>query len=392
MANTLTGIIPTLYEALNVVSREMVGFIPAVTLDSNASRAAKDQTVRVPVAVAGALEDTTPGATSPNTGTTTVNYADITITNSKVAPVLWNGEEQLAVGSTGTYNKILADQFVDGMRKLVNAVEADIALTVKKGSSRAYGTAGTAPFGTAGDLSDLAGSAQILDDNGAAIGNRQIVLNSAAIANLRGKQSVLFKVNEAGSNDMLRTGMTDILQNFAVRYSGGVVAHTKGTASGATTDNAGYAAGIGTFALASAGTGTLLSGDVITFAGDSNKYVVKTGDADVSNGGSLIINNPGILVAMSAATKAITVGNNYTGNYAFSRSAVVLAARAPATPVDANGRSLDSADDQMMLTDPVTGLTFEIRVYRRYREVRFEIGLAWGASVIKPEHVATLLG
>ncbi|MEY5100571.1 MAG: hypothetical protein RJA36_3290 [Pseudomonadota bacterium] len=380
-ANTLTGLIPTLYEAMNVVSREMVGFIPAVTRDSRADRAALNQTVRVPIGESGALENITPGATPADSGDTTVTYADVVITNSKAAPVRWNGEEELAVGSTGTYNRVLADQFADGMRKLVNAMEADLAITAKRTASRAYGTAGTTPFGTAGDLSDLAQLAKILDDNGCPVTDRQIVLNSSAIANLRGKQSVLFKVNEAGSSDMLRTGMTDLLQNFAVRYSGGIGLHTKGT-------GASYLLNLGSPAIgtttipADTGSGTILAGDVVTFAGTTDKYVVNT----ALSGGSLTIGAPG-LVAAETDNDAITVGNNYTPNFGFRRSSLVLACRAPAVPTGG-----DSADDAMMLTDPVTGLSFEVRMYRQYRQVKFEICMAWGTAGIKSAHNAILLG
>lgn len=382
-ANVLTPLIPTLYEALNVVSREMVGFIPAVHRNSGAERAAVNQTVRVPIGSAGALEDITPGATPANSGDTTPDYADIVITKSKAAPIRWNGEEQKAVGTNGTYNQLLADQFADGMRKIVNAMEADLAIQAKVSASRAFGTAGTTPLGTAGDLSDLAGVARILDDNGAPVVGRQIVFNSATIANLRGKQSVLFKVNEAGSTDMLRTGMTDLLQNMAVRYSGGIVQHTKGTGAAYVTSGGPNAAGSTAITLAT-GTGTVLAGDVATFAADSvNKYVVGTG---VAAPGAIALNKPGVLVSIPNGN-ALTVGNSYTGNFAFSRNALCLVCRAPALPEGG-----DSADDSMMITDPVTGLTFEVRVYRQYRQVKFEICMAWGTAGIKPEHVALLLG
>jgi len=382
MANTLTGIIPTLYEALNTVSREMVGFIPAVRRDSNAERAAVDQVVRVPLGEAGALEDVTPGVSPANSGDTTVGYTDVKITKSKAAPVRWNGEEQRAVGSNGTYNQVLADQFTDAMRKLVNAVEVDLSLAAKTGASRAYGVAADVPFKTAGDLSDFAGIAQILDVNGAPVVDRQLVLGSSAMANLRGKQSVLFKVNEAGSNDMLRNGMTDRVQNFALRYSGGIALHTKGTGASYVTSGA-TAAGVRDIALIT-GTGTVLAGDVVTFAADAvNKYVIGAG---VAAPGTISLNKPGALLTIPTSN-AMTIGANYVPNAAFARNAIVLVARAPAVPIGG-----DSADDAMTITDPVTGMTFEVRVYRQYRQVKYEVCLAWGCAVVKPEHVALLIG
>lgn len=383
MANTLTGIIPTLLEALNVVSREMVGFIPAVRRDSGAERAGLNQTVRVPLAEAGALEAITPGAAPAASGSTTVGYADITLASAYVAPILWNGEEERAVNTGGTYNRILADQFTDGMRKLVNAIEVDIALAAKRGASRAYGTAGTAPFGTAGNLSDVAAIRRILEDNGAPTSDMQLVLNAAAMANLRGIQSVLFKVNEAGSNDMLRNGITDRLQGFALRNSAGLTLHTKGTGASYLVNNASTILVGGTTIAADTGSGTILQGDVVTFAADSaNKYVVNT----ALSGGSFAIGKPGARVVI-ADDNAITVGNSYTPNIAFSRNAIVLATRAPAEPTGGDG-----ADDSTVITDPVTGLSFEVRMYRQYRQVKFEIGAVWGVSAVKPEHIATLLG
>lgn len=381
MANTLTGLIPTIYHALHVVSREQVGFIPAVTRDASAERAALNQTVRSPIGVAGELEDITPGAQPANSGDTTVDYVDMTITKSKAAPIRWNGEEQLAVGPTGQYNVVLSNQFQDGFRKICNAVERDLAVAAYQAGSRAYGTAGTAPFGTAGDLSDFAGVLRILEDNGAPKSDLQLVLGSAAMGNLRGKQSVLFKVNEAGSSDMLRDGMTDRVQSFALRNSGQIKVHAKGTGAGYLLNDAASAAGK-TIIGADGGTGTILAGDIVTFAGTSDKYVVNTPLV----GSSFAIGKPGLLVP-ETDNDAITIGANYTPNVAFSRSAVILAARAPAVPDGG-----DSADDAMMVTDPVSGLTFEVRVYRQYRQVKYEICLAWGVSGHNSEHIAVLAG
>ncbi|MFD1690667.1 hypothetical protein ACFSHR_01325 [Azotobacter chroococcum] len=177
------------------------------------------------------------------------------------------------------------------------------------------------------------------------------------------------------------------LHGFAIRESAQVKTVSAGTGASATTNAAGYAVGATTITLASAGTGTVIAGDVITFAGDSNKYLVVTGDADVSNGGSITIAAPGLRKAIPASATAITVTAASTRNMAFARSAIALATRAPALPDGG-----DSASDRMVVTDPVSGLSFEISLYKQYRQIQYEIALSWGCAAVKPEHIGLLLG
>ena len=388
MSSTLTPLIRPMFQAPNIVSREKAGFIPAVSRNSGVERAALNQTVSVPIAPAVALADNTPAVSAPNTGDTVATTVDLTISKSKHAPIRWTGEETLALKNSGSYEDYNRQRFVQAFRAIMNAIELDLGSLYTK-ASRAVGTAGTAPFGSAGVLTDIAGCGRILAENGSPETDLQLVLGHSAIANLRGVQSVLFKVNEAGTDDLLRRGVLSQLQNFDVRYSGQVAQHTIGTADADYDVDllAGYAVGDTTIHL-DTGTGTHVAGDVITFAGDTTNYVIKTGAAGSSDK-DIVIGAPGLRLALADGVSCDIADDaaTWTANMAFSRSAIVLGTRLPALPEGG-----DNADDRMTIQDPLSGLIFEVAVYRQYRQVHMEVALAWGYEVIKPEHVCLLIG
>lgn len=386
---TLTSLIPSIQEAMDVVSRELVGFIPAVSRDSTAERAAVGQAVVSPVVGAMAAEDLVPAAYAADTPNQTIGNVQMTISKARSVPFGITGEETLGLRNAGTLGDINAQRIAQAIRTLTNEVEGDLA-ALHINASRAYGTAGTTPFGTAGDLSDFAQSRKILDDNGAPQSDMHMVLGGAAVANIRGKMSTLFQTNTGGaqSEALLRQGALGEYQGMLLHNSAQVREGVAvGTGASATTNAAGYAVGATVITLASAGTGTILAGDIITFAGDTNKYVVVSGDASTADGGSITIAEPGLRVAMSTAAKAITIVGAATRNMFFHRSAIQLATRAPAMPEGG-----DAADDVMLVTDPVSGLTYEFAIYKQKRQVRYEINLAWGVKMIAPRHSGILLG
>lgn len=380
----LDDLMPALYDGVTIVGREMVGFIPTVDKDATGEQAAKEEIIRVSTGTAGELEDVSEAMSTPGTNDGALGKVDMKISKSKVVPFYWGGEANKGVKNSGQFQKIITNQFADAVRKLVNAVEADLAAEAVAGASRAYGTAGTTPFGTAGDFTDFAKMAQILDDNGCPKSNRSLVLSSEAFANLRGKQNLLLKVNEAGTDEFLRYGYTSPVQGFSLWNSAGLTKHEKGEGTGYVTNLVNPLDKGSKIITLDTGTKSVLAGDIVTFAGDNNKYVVNSNNESTTT--SIEIGAPGLRESLADGV-AMTIGNSYTPSVAFHRDALKLLARAPATP-DAGDNALDST----IIYDPVSGLSFEVRVYGGYRKVRYEVGLAWGVKCIQPEFVGLLLG
>ena len=377
MSNTLENLIPEILVSLDVVSRELTGFIPAVTLDAESSRAAKDQTIRSFVAPAATAGDITPGVTPPDDGDQTIGNVTLSITKARRVPIRWNGEQTLGVNSGHGAAAVRAAQIQQAIRTLTNEIEADLA-GLHAYASRAAGTAGTTPFATANDYTGASLTRKILADNGAPMSDLQLVIDTTAGANIRGKQAA---AADAGGDSILRQGVLLDINGFMVRESAQVKAPTAGSVSGTL---ASLARAVGTTSLTTSAdyTSTLLAGDVITIAGDTNQYVITSVSAS-----AITIGAPGLMQATTTGTKAITVVATARRNMGFHRSAIVLAHRLPALPDGG-----DLAIDRKTVTDPRSGLSFEVAMYAQYRQMQYEISCAWGVKMVKPAHCALLLG
>ena len=381
MANNFTPLIPVIYEALDVVPRELIGAIGAVQLDPSAENAAVGQTIRSHVVPQGSLVDIVPGITNQNGQSQTISNVDVTLTKAKTYAVQWNGDEQLSLGSQ--YAGILRDQFAQAYRTLANAMEADIVNAVAAGSSRAVGTAGTTPFAVANDLSDWAYAGKLLDDNGAPMEGRSVIMGTTAAAALKAKQSLLLKLNESGSADLLRNGNISAMpiEGFTPRVSGQIkTGAAVGTGSGYVVAAGGAAFGATTITLAT-GSGTILAGDVVTIG--NYKYVVTVG---ITAPGAITIAAPGLQETVAAAA-TVTVNAASVKNVILQKNGFVLASRLPAMP-----QGGDAASDVMVVTDPVSGLSFQLAMYKQYRQVVIEVGAVWGTKVIRPEYCGLILG
>ena len=376
MANTLTAIAPTLYSAAKEVAAEPFGIVSAINANFDDKGVAKGDSVKVPVAPTRSASDFTPSHTTSTGTDATATSVDVQITKSR--KVSWNltGEQIRSLENASVNQDWVRQLVAQGMRALRNECEADAWAAARVGASRAYGTAGTTPF--ASDLSALTNARKILQDNGAPLADLQFVGDTAAGLNLR-NLGVIQNAYQAGSDAERRSGVLGRQFGFAINESAAVSSVTAGTgASYQTNLVAGYAIGDTSIAL-DTGSGTVLAGDVVTFTGDTNKYVVNT----ALSAGSMAIGSPGLRKTL-ADNVAMTVGSAFTANLAFERSAIVGIMRPPLIPTNPTIRQMAVSDDK--------GMTYLMLEIDQYGQRSWELHLAWGFKVVNGEFVAIVLG
>ncbi|MHB1125233.1 MAG: hypothetical protein ACYC0T_21295 [Ramlibacter sp.] len=374
--NDLTALTPTLYSVAQEVSAEPFGVISAINANFDDKGVAKGDTVTVPVAPTRAAQDFTPAAQSTAGADANADGIKVQITKSRKVPWNLTGEQLRSLENGGTDQEWVRQLIAQGMRTLRNEAEQDCAVAIKVGASRAVGAAGTTPF--AANLDPLVDVRKVLHDNGAPLADLQFVMDTAAGANLR-KLGVIQNQYQAGSDAERRSGNLLRQFGFELRESAGISQHVKGTGAGYLVNNvAGYAVNERSIAV-DMGTGTVLAGDVVTFAGDARNYVVNEALAAAV----LKIGRPGLRAAL-ADNAAVTVGNSYTPHLAFERSAVVGVMRPPIMPANPL--------HQIVLISDAKGMTYMLLQIAQYGMVTWELHLAWGFKVVQGEHVAIVMG
>lgn len=385
MANAFTNLIPTVYAALDKVSRELVGFIPAVNRDSTAERAAVGQTITFHVPPVLSAVDIAPGQNGPNPADLTVGSDTMTISKSKAVQFFYTGEEVHGLATGPGKAPIFQGQMTQAFRTLVNELEGDLS-GLASFASRAYAVGSGVVFDNTDQIGSIAQVRRILADNGAPVagGDLHLVLDTNFAAKLR-SLSVLYKANESGSDQMLREGALGRVHGMSIHESGGIlpVAMYGATPSGLVVNGA-TAKGATDIALKT-GTGAFKKGDIVTIGDDlSHRYVVSEDGTPTA----LKINEPGLVasVANGAAVAKVGALTGYTPLAAFSRNALTLVSRPPALP--------ESGDmgEHHIVTDPLSGLSFDVARYPQYRREVWEVSLAWGVKATKREHLALIMG
>lgn len=377
MANTLTAVMPKLL-AQGLLALRSACVMPRLVNRSYEREAGeRGSSIDVPIPSAIAAQVVAPANTPPSTADVAPDKVTINLDQWYEAPFYLTDKDVLEI-MDGT----IPMQASEAVKAIANTINASIFANYKEVYGYS-GTAGTTPF--ASDLSAFLASRKVLTNQLAPNdGNRRVVLDPDAEMNALG--------NRAIQDASWRASAQGIIDGTIGRVFGSdwftdqlTPLHTAGTASGATTNSAGYAAGVKTITLASAGTGTILVGDVITFAGHTQTYAVTAGDADVSGGGTVSF-EPGLQTTLAASPIAITLKASHRVNLHFHRDAFAFATR-PLAMGDASGLG-----NFLSAVDPVSGLALRLEVTREHKRTRWSFDSLWGTKTVRKEFATRIAG
>lgn len=376
--NTLTAVTPKLLAQGLLALRGATVLPRLVNSDYSTEFKQKGNTVDVPIPSAIAAQAVSPGATPPATADVAPTSVQVVLDQWYEAPFyMTDADIQKAMNGT------IPMQASEAIKSLAENINAFILAKMAKAFYGYAGTAGTTPFGSNYDEVTLA--RRSLNKQKAPLSDRRIVLDPDAEANLLQIDGFV-GADKTGSTEGIIEGQIGRKLGFNFFMDQQVPTHTAGTVATSFVNKAATAIAVGakTFTATAGGDADVKEGDIITFAGDSQTYVV-TADAARTGAGDFTVNfYPGKVVACTGG-EAVTIKASHVVNLAFHRDAFAFATR-PLLDVDGLGNMIQQA------VDPVSGLTLRLEVSREHKRTRFSYDILYGGEIARRELGARIAG
>lgn len=375
MANQLQDVIPQLLAQGLMALRENTVMPWLVNTDYSDTAAEKGTAITIPIPSAIQAQQVSPGNTPPNTGDISPTHATITMDKWYEAPFYLTDKEMMEVMS-GT----IPMQASEAIKALANQVDKDL-LSLYKEVYGFVGSPGTTPF--VSDTSDATAVRRVLNVQLAPPRDRRMVIDPDAEANalnLRAFQDMSFSGDARG----IIEGQINRKLGFDWFMDQNVQTHTSGTLSDGVVSGA-HAIGVSSVTVSSTNGGTLNQGDIITFAGHNQTYVV-TSDVSINATSSASVPiRPTLKVALSG-NEAVTLKDSHVVNIGFHRDAFAFVSRPLADNTDGLGNMIVTTGD------PVSGLTLRLEVSREHKRTRFSYDILYGVACVRPELACRLAG
>lgn len=377
-ANTLDDIIPKVLARGLILLRKRLIMPTLVNSDFALEAATFGKTIDVPIpADRGAAGDVTPSNTPPTPTARTPDTTPIVLDKWKHADFFLTDKDKGEINARRDFIPPAMEEAVDSIAQAVNA---DLFATYK-GVYGFVGTPGTTPFGSGVTVQSAIDLRKVLHTQKAPRNQRRLVLDYTAEAAALALPEFA-DVDRSGDDMTKREGEIGRKYGFDIFSDDDVPYHTKGTGTGyQVNDGSGLAVGVKTIPV-DTGSGTILEGDIITFAGHTQTYAVTS----ALSGGSFSI-YPGLVSAV-ANDEAVTVKGSHRVNLAFQRGAIAFANRPLAN--DPENEGLGSRI--LSMQDPQTGLTMRLEVSRQYKQTVWDFDILYGCKLVRPELAARLAG
>jgi hypothetical protein len=386
MANSLAAVTPKLL-AQGLMALRQNSIMPRLVNRQLETLAGKrGSTIDVPIPSAIAARDVAPAVVPPTSVDSVPTSVGVTMDFWKEAPFFLTDKDLLEVDAG-----ILPMQASEAIKSLANAVDQFILglyrgdrNPAERGIFNIAGTAGTTPF--VSDTVAFKNARKLLNKETTPLGDRFIVLDPDAEANAL-ELARFFEADKVGDQSGVVMGQIGFKYGAQWWLDQNVRTHTSTPLSGgATTVNGAHAIGVTTVSIAKAtATTPLVRGDILTFSGDTNTYVVLA-DVTLAVGNTNVSIYPGLRVS-KAGGETVTLTATHVVNILSHRDAIAFASRPLLETVDpALGGIVQSE------VDPVSGLALRLEITRQHRQVQYSFDILAGGELVRPEFACRVMG